>query len=79
MGGEQADCPVCGQSVETVVKRHKTLGAWVPVWGRGPCRNPGCTAYTGSGGTESDRHPGPGPAAGGRNDGGRASGRPGTP
>ncbi|MER5446015.1 hypothetical protein ABT052_01990 [Streptomyces sp. NPDC002766] len=38
-------CPVCGQPVETVVKRHKTLGAWVPVWTPGPCRNPECEAY----------------------------------
>ncbi|MER8008830.1 MULTISPECIES: hypothetical protein [unclassified Streptomyces] len=38
-------CPVCGQPVETVVKRHKTLGAWVPVWAPGPCRNPECEAY----------------------------------
>lgn len=28
--------------METVVRRHKTLGAWVPVWVRGPCRNPEC-------------------------------------
>ncbi|MFD8301264.1 hypothetical protein ACFV29_02735 [Streptomyces sp. NPDC059690] len=39
-------CPVCGQPVETVVKRrHKTLGAWVPVWTPGPCRNPECEEY----------------------------------
>lgn len=38
-------CPVCGQPVETVVRRHKTLGAWVPVWVPGPCRNPKCEAY----------------------------------
>lgn len=31
--------------METVVKRHKTLGAWVPVWVAGPCRNPKCEAY----------------------------------
>ncbi len=31
--------------METVVGRHKTLGAWVPVWGSGPCRNPDCAAY----------------------------------
>ncbi|GGJ11069.1 hypothetical protein [Streptomyces brasiliensis] len=37
-------CPTCGQPVETVVKRHKTLGAWVPVWSPGPCRNPRCEA-----------------------------------
>ncbi|GAA3772895.1 hypothetical protein GCM10023083_07520 [Streptomyces phyllanthi] len=29
----------------TVVRRHKTLGAYVPVWGPGPCRNPECKAY----------------------------------
>lgn len=29
----------------TVVRRHKTLGAWVPVWGPGPCRNNQCTAH----------------------------------
>ncbi|GAA2291046.1 hypothetical protein GCM10010415_73530 [Streptomyces atrovirens] len=28
--------------METVVRRHKTLGAWVPVWTHGPCRNPRC-------------------------------------
>ncbi|GAB1337777.1 hypothetical protein ACE1SV_43670 [Streptomyces sp. E-15] len=59
MGSEQPVCPVCGQSVETVVKRHKTLGAWVPVWGAGPCRNPDCAA-----GAESARSTAPGrPAA----------------
>ncbi|MFC8388477.1 MULTISPECIES: hypothetical protein [unclassified Streptomyces] len=42
MDSEQPVCPVCGQPVETVVRRHKTLGAWVPVWTHGPCRNPGC-------------------------------------
>lgn len=31
--------------METVVKRHKTLGAWVPVWVAGPCRNQECEAY----------------------------------
>ncbi|MET8767456.1 hypothetical protein [Streptomyces sp. NPDC004658] len=45
MDSEGHVCPVCGQPVETVVKRHKTLGAWVPVWGPGPCRDPGCAAY----------------------------------
>ncbi|MFK4143863.1 hypothetical protein [Streptomyces sp. NPDC004065] len=37
-------CPVCGQPLEMVVRRHKTLGAWVPVWAPGPCRNPDCGA-----------------------------------
>jgi hypothetical protein len=44
MGSEQHVCPDCGQPVETVVRRHKTLGAWVPVWVPGPCRNPECAA-----------------------------------
>ncbi|MFG2127687.1 hypothetical protein ACGFNV_07795 [Streptomyces sp. NPDC048751] len=38
-------CPACGQPVETVVRRHKTLGAWVPKWVAGPCRNPQCDAH----------------------------------
>ncbi|MFF1274719.1 hypothetical protein ACFVZC_15075 [Streptomyces marokkonensis] len=45
MGSEQPVCPACGQPVETVVRRHKTLGAWVPVWVHGPCRNPECEKY----------------------------------
>ncbi len=57
MASEGHVCPVCGQPVETVVKRHKTLGAWVPLWVAGPCRNPECEAYAGeaaegAGGTE---------------------------
>jgi hypothetical protein len=31
--------------VETVVRRYKTLGAWVPRWVAGPCHNPECEAY----------------------------------
>lgn len=45
MGSEQPVCPACGQPVEWVVRRHKTLGAWVPVWVHGPCRNPQCEKY----------------------------------
>ncbi|MGW1006250.1 hypothetical protein [Streptomyces sp. NPDC002520] len=45
MGREKHVCPVCGQPAATIVGRHKTLGAWVPVWGPGPCRNPDCPAY----------------------------------
>lgn len=44
MGTDERVCPVCGQPVETVVRRHKTLGAWVPVWTGGPCHNPECPA-----------------------------------
>ena len=36
--------------METVVRRHKTLGAWVPRWVPGPCRNPECAAYDAEGG-----------------------------
>ena len=53
MGTEEHVCPVCGQPVATVVRRHKTLGAWVPVWGPGPCRNPDCEAYV----DEHDQEP----------------------
>ncbi|MEU6544151.1 hypothetical protein [Streptomyces sp. NPDC046859] len=45
MGSEEHVCPDCGQPVETVVRRHKTLGAWVPTWVAGPCRNPDCAAH----------------------------------
>ncbi|MFF5182324.1 hypothetical protein ACFY30_00840 [Streptomyces sp. NPDC000345] len=45
MDREQRVCPVCGQPVQSVVRRHKTLGAWVPRWGPGPCHNPECEAY----------------------------------
>jgi hypothetical protein len=31
--------------VATVVRRYKTLGAWVPKWVAGPCRNPECEAH----------------------------------
>ncbi|KOG38158.1 hypothetical protein [Streptomyces resistomycificus] len=47
MDSDAHACPDCGQSVDTVVRRHKTLGAWVPVWVAGPCRNPKCEAYVG--------------------------------
>ncbi|WP_037764735.1 hypothetical protein [Streptomyces sp. 142MFCol3.1] len=53
MGTDEHVCPSCGQPVDTVVRRHKTLGAWVPVWGPGPCHNPECEA----GFAEPRRHP----------------------
>ncbi|MEU3250912.1 hypothetical protein [Streptomyces sp. NPDC006997] len=53
MGSEHDVCPTCGQHVATVVKRHKTLGAWVPTWTAGPCHNPDCSAYA-----EPDTEPG---------------------
>lgn len=30
-----------------VVRRHKTLGAWVPVWTPGPCHSPDCASGPG--------------------------------
>ncbi|MGW2704310.1 hypothetical protein [Streptomyces sp. NPDC001340] len=45
MDSEEHVCPVCGQPVDTVVRRHKTLGIWVPLWGPGPCYNPKCPAH----------------------------------
>ncbi|MEU5097324.1 hypothetical protein [Streptomyces sp. NPDC020996] len=48
MDRDRPVCPVCGQPVRiVVVARHKTLGAWVPVWKPGPCENPDCAAYGG--------------------------------
>lgn len=31
--------------MQSVIRRHKTLGAWVPRWVPGPCHNPDCEAY----------------------------------
>ncbi|WP_432134029.1 MULTISPECIES: hypothetical protein [unclassified Streptomyces] len=45
MDREEYVCPVCGQAVASAVRRHKTLGAWVPRWVPGPCRNLDCEAY----------------------------------
>ncbi|MGW0872370.1 hypothetical protein ACWD3Z_17995 [Streptomyces sp. NPDC002740] len=50
MDREQRVCPACGQPVQSVVRRHKTLGAWVPRWVPGPCHNPRCEAYVEPGG-----------------------------
>ncbi|MFJ6554564.1 hypothetical protein ACIQNT_20275 [Streptomyces luteogriseus] len=54
MGSERHVCPACGQPVETVVRRHKTLGTWVPLWVAGPCRNPECGAYDAEGAVRGD-------------------------
>ncbi|MFJ7153428.1 hypothetical protein ACIQUQ_00670 [Streptomyces sp. NPDC101118] len=43
--GQERHCPVCGRPVEEIVHRRKVLGAFVPEWGPGPCRNPDCPAY----------------------------------
>jgi hypothetical protein len=45
MASDEYVCPVCGHPVEQVVRRHKTLGVFVPVWRPGPCKNPECKAY----------------------------------
>lgn len=37
-------CEHCGRPVGTAIKRRKVLGAYVPVWGPAPCRNPECEA-----------------------------------
>ncbi|MEU6217084.1 hypothetical protein ABZ845_06095 [Streptomyces sp. NPDC047022] len=47
MDREHQVCPSCGQPVAAVVRRHKTLGAFVPVWRPGPCQNPRCPRYAG--------------------------------
>ncbi|MEU9300676.1 hypothetical protein [Streptomyces sp. NPDC048269] len=45
-GREQRMCPACGSPVDTVVRRRKSLGIFVPEWAPGPCRNPDCPRYT---------------------------------
>lgn len=57
MGTDEYVCPECGQPVATVVRRHKTLGAWVPLWRPGPCRNPKCAAYVGESAQEPPGEP----------------------
>ncbi|WP_432010231.1 hypothetical protein [Streptomyces cucumeris] len=42
---EALACPACKGALDTVIKRHKTLGIFVPVWSPGPCRNPDCPEY----------------------------------
>ncbi len=56
MDREQRFCPACGQSVQSVVRRHKTLGAWVPRWVAGPCHNPKCEAYVEEGAPPPEQH-----------------------
>ncbi|MER6383891.1 hypothetical protein [Streptomyces sp. NPDC001250] len=66
MDGEEHLCPVCGQPVEAVVRRHKTLGVWVPVWGPGPCRNPECRTFARPAGPTGPARPARQQAAGPR-------------
>ncbi|MER5920079.1 hypothetical protein [Streptomyces mirabilis] len=65
MGTDEHVCPACRQPVSTVVRRHKTLGAFVPVWGPGPCHNPECEAYVGEPGAGVGARSGGGAKAGG--------------
>ncbi|MCJ1678093.1 hypothetical protein MTF65_12195 [Streptomyces sp. APSN-46.1] len=44
-GHEQHTCPACGSPVETLVRRRKSLGIFVPEWVPGPCHNPECPKY----------------------------------
>ncbi|MEU6349518.1 hypothetical protein ABZ896_09345 [Streptomyces sp. NPDC047072] len=62
MDSDQHVCPACGQPVRTVVRRHKTLGAWVPLWVAGPCHNPECAAYVAEGAEPDEDHGGKTPA-----------------
>jgi hypothetical protein len=38
-------CRSCKEPVDAVVKRHRTMGVFVPVWTAGPCHNPPCLEY----------------------------------
>ncbi|MFJ6981865.1 MULTISPECIES: hypothetical protein [unclassified Streptomyces] len=55
MDREKHVCPTCGQTVDTVVRREKTLGTWVPRWVAGPCHNPDCAEFA-EPGTEQHGH-----------------------
>lgn len=47
-------CPACGEPVATEMRRHKTMGTFVPLWGPGPCHNRECAAYAGLEETPAD-------------------------
>lgn len=38
-------CPTCKKPVPAAIHRHKTLGAFVPVWGPGACQNRDCPDF----------------------------------
>ncbi|WP_151771327.1 hypothetical protein [Streptomyces abyssomicinicus] len=44
MDSDRYVCPSCGQPVPMVVRRHKMMGTYVPVWRPGHCENPDCPA-----------------------------------
>ncbi|MFD7559891.1 MULTISPECIES: hypothetical protein [unclassified Streptomyces] len=49
-GHEQQTCPTCGSPVDTVLRRRKSLGIFIPYWTPGPCRNPECPEYAAAAG-----------------------------
>lgn len=49
-GHEKYTCPACGSPVDTVLRRRKSLGIFIPEWVPGPCRNPECPAFVPSDG-----------------------------
>ncbi|MER6952706.1 MULTISPECIES: hypothetical protein [unclassified Streptomyces] len=59
MDREQRVCPTCGQPVQSVIQRYKTLGAWVPRWVPGPCHNPKCDAHVGPDAEPLEQDPDP--------------------
>lgn len=67
--------------MDRVVRRHKTLGAWVPVWVRGPCRNPKCEVHVarepGGTGRAEDARRATGPAGSGGSEGAAPAQEPG--
>lgn len=67
-------CPACGEPVGTVIKRRKTLGAYVPVWEPGPCRNPDCGRSDAS---QSEKSPEKSPEKSGGEPAEKSAGEPG--
>ncbi|MET8574614.1 hypothetical protein [Streptomyces sp. NPDC005012] len=53
MDSDRHVCPSCGRPVPLVVRRHKMMGAFVPVWRPGRCETRGCPAQ---GLTPGDEH-----------------------
>ncbi|MEU3556833.1 hypothetical protein [Streptomyces fragilis] len=44
MDSDRYVCPSCGRPVPMVVRRHKMMGTFVPVWRPGRCQSRGCPA-----------------------------------
>ncbi|HCA85567.1 MAG TPA: hypothetical protein DEQ61_08755 [Streptomyces sp.] len=38
-------CPACKHPVTAELKRHRTMGIFVPIWKPGPCHNPSCPKH----------------------------------